>query len=285
MQSRIITARDGTRLFLQDHAPAFNSPAPPVLCLSGITRNSKDFDRLAPNLTTKGHRVLALDYRGRGRSDRARDPSSYTPATYLDDIGHVLTALNLDRVVVIGTSLGGFLAMAMGIAMPTSLAGVVLNDCGPNLPTDGIGRITDYIAAAQTYPDWNAAIAEVKIMLPDLNLDATGWRLAAEGCFAEGTDGRIHPDWDPRIANTLRRAGPVPPLWPLYRSLRPFPVLALRGALSTLLSEDCFRRMAENHPDLQQATIPDPGHAPTLDEPESRSALYAFLAPLRRSGP
>lgn len=276
-----IAARDGTRLHIARHLPPPDAPArPDVLCLTGLTRNTKDFDRLGRDLAARGHRVFALDYRGRGRSERAADPMSYAAPVYIDDITAVLAALNLHRVVVIGTSLGGFLAMGMAVAMPSAIVGAVLNDAGPDVPEGGLARILAYVRAAPTYPDWNGAIDAVKKMLPDLNLDADGWRAAAEGCFAEQADGRIQADWDPRIAEALEKAGPLPDLWPLFRALRPFPTLALRGELSTLLSESCFERMGREHPNLTRTVVPNRGHPPTLEEPESRSAIDAFFAAL-----
>ncbi|NMM44191.1 alpha/beta hydrolase [Rhodospirillaceae bacterium KN72] len=274
-----VTARDGISLFLRDYAPTANGAMLPVLCLSGVTRTSRDFDRLARHLTANGRRVLALDYRGRGGSDRAKDPMTYTPQTYLDDIRACLTALNLHRVHLIGTSLGGFLAMAVAIAMPTAVAGAILNDSGPDLPAHGLGRIVDHIADRTVHADWDSAIAATKAALPDLNLTEDDWRRAAEGNYRAAPDGRIHPDWDPAIAIPLRKAGGLD-LWGLFGALRDRPVLALRGELSKLLSDACFARMAERHPGLRRATIPNRGHAPTLDEPESRTAIDAFLAAL-----
>jgi pimeloyl-ACP methyl ester carboxylesterase len=274
-----VPARDGTRLAVAETPPAPDQPMrPAVLCLGGITRNSRDFDRLAPRLAARGHRVLALNLRGRGESGRAADPASYDPAIYIDDIRQVLAATGVHKTVVIGTSLGGFLAMGMAVAMPTVLAGAIINDSGPDVPTDGLDQILGYIETDPVYPDWAAAVAGVKTMLPDLNLDEEEWRLCAEGCFRERADGQVAADWDPRIAIPLRKSGgDVPDLWPLFAALRPFPTLALRGALSTLLSDACFSRMAEVHPGLRQAVIPNRGHAPTLNEPESRAAIDAFF--------
>lgn len=276
----MISARDGTALHVDDRRPASGQTRPTVLCLSGITRNGKDFHRLADDLVDKGHRVVMLDYRGRGRSGRALDPASYNPITYLDDIRNVVTALGLHGVVVLGTSLGGFLAMGMALAMPSTLAGVILNDCGPEIPRDGIGRIIAYVGDDTTYQSWEEAIAAVQTMLPDLNLDAEGWRRAAEGCYTEQADGTIRPDWDTRMAETLKAAGDPPDFWPMFRALREVPTLAIRGELSTFLSLDCFRKMALEHPGLRELTIVNRGHAPTLDEPESRSAIHEFLATL-----
>lgn len=248
-----------------------------VFCLSGITRNGKDFSRLADDLADRGSRVYALDYRGRGGSDRAADAESYTPQVYLDDIRAVLAALNLHRVAVIGTSLGGFMAMAMAVAMPGAIAGAVINDAGPDIPAGQTTRFVDYVSGTPDFATWDEAEAACRSMLPDMNLEDHEWRIVADGSFRE-EGGRIVPDWDARIAVPLRRAGAIPDLWPLFRALTPFPTLAIRGGLSKLLTQECFDKMAAVHPNLRRITIENRGHAPTLDEPISREAIHDFLA-------
>lgn len=220
-----VTARDGTRLHVAEYRPRAGAPKrPTILCLSGVTRTYRDFSRLAPDLAENGHRVLALDYRGRGRSGRALDADSYAPTVYLDDIRQVLFAFNI-QVVVIGTSLGGFLTMGMAVAMPTVLAGAVLNDCGPDLPKDGVARIADYIADARTYLDWSAAIDAVKAMLPDLNLDDDGWRLAAEGAFTKRLTARSAPTGIPGSPPRCAALPPFPICGRCSKHCVPFPVL------------------------------------------------------------
>lgn len=280
-RDRAITARDGLQLHVKDWPAEPGARRPPLLCLSGLTRNSNDFDRIARHLSGAGHRVVALDYRGRGQSERAADPMSYTPQVYLDDIKNVLISLNLHRVIALGTSLGGFLSMALAVTMPSALAGAILNDAGPDLPKGRVDRIRAYVGSPPSHASWDEAVAAFKIMVPDLNLDPTGWREATEGCFRQAPDGTVHADWDPAIAIPMGRSEP-PPLWPLYRALRPVPTLALRGALSDLLTEACFERMAKEHTGLIRATIPNRGHAPTLNEPESRAAIDAFLSTFPR---
>ena len=141
---RRITSNDNLSLYLRDYGdPA--DPRPAILCLGGLSRNSKDFASLAERVSADGRRVIAPDYRGRGRSDYDPDWHNYAPPVYLRDIQDMLAALNLHRVVVIGTSLGGILAMGMGAAMPTPLAGVVLNDIGPEIETEGLGHIVAYM--------------------------------------------------------------------------------------------------------------------------------------------
>ncbi len=277
-RERWLSAQDGLRLFLRDYGDAL-SPGTPLLCLGGMARNSKDFDRLARRLSDR-RRVLCPDYRGRGRSAYDPDWRNYRPEVYVRDLIHVLAACNVHRVVVCGTSMGGLLAMGLAVATPTALAGVIMNDVGPDLNRGGISRILGYIGVDQPQPDWDAAVAHVKALFPQLAFDREArWRSYAEAMYREGDDGRLHYDWDPALAKPLiRSGGATPDLWRLYRALGRLPVLAIRGALSDVLSEETFARMAAEKPDLIRVTVPGVGHTPVLDEPPAEDAIDDFLA-------
>lgn len=278
-RERSLTAQDGLSLYYRDYGDAL-SPKTPVLCLAGLTRNSADFDEVARHLAP-ARRVLAPDYRGRGRSAYDRDWRHYQPLTYLNDATHLLAANDIHEVVVIGTSLGGLLAMGLGVLHPTMLAGAVLNDIGPEMIPGGLQRIYDYIGADRPQPDWPAAIRFLRETLPRLapRADDTWWRKLAETTYRQGEDGLLHFDWDIRLAKGLaQQQAMVPTLWPLYRGLARVPTLAVRGALSDVLSAAAFDRMAEEKPDLTRVTVPDRGHTPSLGEPEAVAALDTFFA-------
>lgn len=277
-RERHFTAQDGLRLFWRDYGDSAWT-ATPVLCLSGLTRNSSDFADLAGSLAASGRRVLCPDYRGRGRSAYDPDWRNYQPAVYIQDLRHLLALANIRRVVVVGTSLGGILAMALGAVMPTALAGVVLNDVGPEMHRRGLERIVAYVGTDRPQRGWNEAMAEARRIFPSLGLEGEErWMRLARGTFREGSDGLLHYDWDPRIVEPLRRNGPVPDLWPFLRSLRGIPVLAVRGERSDVLSPAVFDGMATELPDLIRATVPGRGHAPILDEPEAAAGLRGFFA-------
>src|SRR5581483_11660847 len=144
-------SQDGLRLFYRDYDEA-EGAATPVLCLSGLVRNSADFERVAARLAPK-RRVIAPDYRGRGRSQYDPDWRRYEPRTYIGDIIDLLTVLGIERTVVIGTSLGGLLGMGLVALQPRLLAGLVLNDIGPELIPGGLARIIDYIGNDRPQPD------------------------------------------------------------------------------------------------------------------------------------
>lgn len=273
-----LTAQDGLSLYYRDYGDP-DSPALPALCLTGLTRNSRDFHRLASRLSAS-RRVVCLDYRGRGRSAHDPDPRNYQPGTYLSDIRHLLAATGLHRVVAIGTSLGGLLSMAMGAAMPTVPAGIVLNDVGPELDLGGLARIAQYVRQNRPHRNWDDAVADLQARL-HLSLETPEeWREVAEGTWREGPDGMLHFDWDLKVSAPIVEGRPLPDLWPLFRGIAHVPTLALRGARSDVLTPDAFARMAAAHPRLTQATIPGAGHAPSLTEPQSTAAIDAFLAGL-----
>jgi pimeloyl-ACP methyl ester carboxylesterase len=279
-RERWLSAQDGLKLFFRDYGDPL-APGTPVLCLGGLARNSKDFADLAGRLSEK-RRVVCPDYRGRGRSSYDPDWRNYRPEIYLRDLIHLLAACNLHKVAVCGTSMGGLLSMGLAVATPTVLAGVILNDIGPDLSLDGLTRILQYVGVDRPQPDLDTAAAHLKSLLPQLGLDSEAkWRRFAEATYRKGDDGLLHYDWDIALAKYLKQSGgKTLDLWSLYGALRRLPVLAFRGALSDVLSEESFARMAEVKPDLIQVTVPGVGHVPMLDEPQAEAAIDAFLAGL-----
>ncbi len=276
-QERRVTAQDGLSLCFRDYGDRQSSRTP-VLCLGGLTRNSKDFDELARRLTAD-RRVVCPDYRGRGRSDYDADWRNYRPEIYIRDILDLLTAAGLHRVVVVGTSLGGLLAMGLAVARPTAIAGVVLNDIGPEIDGAGLANIVEYLRGHAAQPDWNSAVVFLKKNFKNLSINTDEqWRNFALKLFREEPDGTLRQDFDPAIARPFgRNDGAQPDLWALFRALRQVPTLAIRGGVSDILSAETFDRMAEEKPDLRRVTVPDVGHVPFLDEPECVAAIDEFF--------
>lgn len=278
-RERRITSQDNLGLYVRDYGDPLSARTP-VLCLTGLTRNSKDYHDLAVRLAGT-RRVICPDYRGRGRSDHDPDWRNYLPPTYLGDIRQILVALNIHRFVVIGTSLGGLLAMGMGAMMPAALAGVVLNDIGPHIEPKGLGAIIEYIRVDRPQPDMEAAEDTLKRLMPGLSRrDPDIWRKVAENTFRRAEDGLLHFDWDPSIVKPMLENPKIPDLWPYFGTLRHVPVMAIRGGISDLLSDACLERMIQEKPEMTHVTVPDTGHAPTLSEPEAEGPLDEFLAAL-----
>lgn len=274
------TSQDGLRLYYRDYG-AGRTSALPLVCLTGLTRNSRDFADFAAQ-AGRGRRVVCPDYRGRGRSDRDPAWRNYQPATYLNDIRHLLAVTGIDRAVFVGTSLGAFLSMGMAVAAPTVVAGAILNDAGPDVDQSGLSRILDYVGKDRPQAGWDEAAATLRTMFPNLSIDTDeGWLNLAKGTFRQGDDGMLHYDWDTNIARAIEQGPPTPDLWPVFRALGDTPVLALRGELSDVLSAETFERMGGALPRITTVTVPGVGHVPTLAEPEAAAAIEAFLARMR----
>jgi pimeloyl-ACP methyl ester carboxylesterase len=268
---------DGLRLYYR-HYPAGEPGWLPVLCLPGLTRNSRDFADLAGRLSRR-HEVLAPDLRGRGRSAWDPDPTHYHLATYVQDAWSLLDSRGIDRVLIVGTSLGALMGMAMA-TRPERIAGVVLNDAGPELDLVGLLRIGGYAGKLPPVKSWAEAAAQARSIhlaaLPDLT--EAQWLDYARRNYRENDAGVPVPDLDPQIAAGFKTppTGPLQ-MWPLYAAIKAVPMLVLRGALSDLLSAATVERMAREKPDLEHVTVPNRGHTPMLDEPECRRAIDAFL--------
>lgn len=278
-RERRFTARDGLSLYFRDYPAGTESPATPVLCLAGLTRNSRDFEDVAARLAP-ARRVIAPDYRGRGRSAYDPDWRNYRPEVYLRDVEDLLTVAGLECFVVIGTSLGGLLGMALALSRPSAIAGLVLNDVGPELHRDGIDRIVERVGADHPQKSWDDAAAFLSANFAFLNRDGKDdWLKLARRTFKPGKDGLLHYDYDLKIAEALRAdRGELPDLWQVFKGLAAIPVLAVRGGESDVLNPATFERMAAEKPDLVRATVPGVGHAPLLDEPAAVEAIDAFLA-------
>lgn len=277
---RIATA-DGLSLYCREYCPVGGVPdsLPTVLCVPGLTRNCRDFESLAGWLSST-HRVLTPDLRGRGRSDYDPDPRRYQPLTYVGDLGTILRSLAARRVFWIGTSLGGLLAMLMATLSPGLLAGVVLNDVGPEIDPAGAARIARYVGRLPPVRSWEDAAAQARLVNGDALPDFTDadWMRFARCAYRDDGAGQPIIDMDPRIGDALREVtGPAPDLWPMFRALLPVPTLLIRGALSDILSATTLARMRQVKPDLETLVLERRGHAPTLDEPACRVAIRALL--------
>ena len=272
---------DGLRLYARDY-PGPAPDAPCVLCLPGLTRNSKDFAALAEALSTH-YRVLCPDQRGRGHSARDADPGPYRPDRYCTDMLTLLDLLKIERVSIIGTSLGGLMAMLLAAMAGPRVHAIVLNDVGPELDPRGIARIARYVGRDNEPCSVEAAIERIAAVNADCFPDfshADWLAMVMATCIAEGD--QLVLDYDPGIAQGLASGSATPNLWPLFEMLGARPVLALRGEHSDILAPATLAAMRERLPEIRTLEIPNRGHAPTLDEPAARQAITGFLARCHR---
>lgn len=269
-----ISAWDG--LAIRIHEWHAGNTLAPVLCLPGLVRTGADFDMLAPAIA-KGKRVIAIDYPGRGESGRCRDVNRYAPEPCLRDVMDACAALHLHQAIIIGTSFGGLLAMALAAARPSLIRAVILNDVGPDIGPEGGDFVRNFVANDPALNSLDACVALLRTSLPPMSLKTdSDWRRMAALTYQQGPDGRWHPLWDIRIAALLNR--PPPHLWALFGALSHVPVLLIRGQLSNILLEGTVTRMQAVHPRITLVTLPGIGHAPILTEPLALDAILAFLA-------
>ena len=272
-------SNDGLRLHYRDYPG--RADRPPIICLPGLTRNARDFEGVAARLSPDW-RVIAVDFRGRGESAYAKDAMTYVPLTYVQDVERLLIELKLDRVVLFGTSLGGIVTMLLAATGHAMLAGALLNDIGPVIETSGLNRIKSYVGKTNAWATWLHAARALSDMnaavFPEYKLE--DWLVMAKRLCRLTPAGRIVPDYDKNIAEPFRLPGGEAgvDLWPALEALRDVPTLIVRGALSDLFSNATAVSMVARLKAATLVTVPDVGHAPTLDEPDAVAAIEALLA-------
>ena len=276
------TSRDGLKLHYRDYPGRADRPV--VLCLPGLTRNARDFEGLAARLAGEW-RVICPEMRGRGDSAYAKDSSTYNPYQYVDDINHLLEQEGIARYVAIGTSLGGLMTLILAMNAPDRIVGAALNDIGPEIEQGGLARIASYVGQGRSFPTWMHAARALEEQqgsaYPGFAID--DWLAMAKRLMVLSSNGRIVSDYDMKIAEPFTRAQPGAQLdlWPGVGALAGKPALLLRGGLSDVLSVETLDRMRERLPGCEVVTLPEVGHAPTLEEPESVAAIERLLARCR----
>jgi len=277
-----VTAQDGLRLHVREYGPR-TAPALPVVCLPGLARTVADFDGLAPALANgrPPRRVIAIDSRGRGQSDYDANADNYNLAVELGDVVTVLTALEIGAAVFVGSSRGGILAMLLGVAHPTAIAGAVLHDIGPVIEPKGLARIKSYVGKLPQ-PRSFAEGAEILRRLFDAQfpkLSAEQWLAAAQRTW-KLDDGELVPTYDARLARTLAEFDierPLPEMWNEFDALARVPILVIRGANSDILSAATVTAMRGRHPGMETIEVADQGHVP-LFEGDVIARIAEFVA-------
>lgn len=278
------TSTDGLALYARDYASHGGPARLPVICIHGLTRNSGDFDELAPWIASQGRRVIAVDVRGRGKSACDPNPAHYQPMVYADDVVKLAHDLGIERAVFIGTSMGGIITMTLALRKSGLISAAILNDVGPILSEKGLARIAGYAGKATHPASWDEATAYVKNInesaFPENTMEE--WGKWAQRAFAENPQGELVMRYDPNIAQPIHsgklKSQSLMSKFAFRRLARKRPTLLVRGALSDLVEAEQASYMKKAAPGMLYAEVPNVGHAPMLTEPPALDAIRTFLS-------
>ena len=269
------TSQDGLRLAYDDQGAGVA-----LLCLAGLTRNMDDFVPVLDGFKDRA-RIIRMDFRGRGRSEFAADPMSYTVLQEARDVLGLLDHLGVERVAILGTSRGGLVAMMLAALAKPRLLGVFLNDIGPEIMPEGLEAIMGYIGRAPAFDSYASAAAAMPALNPSFHdVPPATWDRHVRALWRE-EGGRLHLRYDPKLREAVAagfdpQATP-PDLWPLFDALEGLPLAVLRGAGSNILSDETAKKMRARRPDMRFVELTDRGHVPFLDEPAAQQLITAFL--------
>ncbi|MDG1861842.1 MAG: alpha/beta hydrolase [Yoonia sp.] len=266
-------AADGTKLYYEQSGEGL-----PVLALAGLTRNTRDFDHVAPHLPV---RLIRMDYRGRGQSDWADYKTYNIPQEGADALA-LLDHLGIKQAAILGTSRGGLIAMLLAATAKDRLLGVALNDIGPEIDPKGMKVIANYIGKNPVEDNHeDAARARARNWVHFKGVPHARWLAEVRAHYAQTVDGLV-VNYDPKLRDAVLEALDLPAvdLWPLYDALGGLPLALIRGANSDLLTEACADEMLRRRPDMIRADIADRGHVPFLDEDDALDALTEWLEDL-----
>ncbi len=281
---RSITGSSGLDLNLLE----WSTEGVPLLLLHGFGNEAHIWDDFAPSVAPY-YRTLALDHRGHGAS--AWDPDgNYGYETLADDVEAVTAALEIDRFVLVGHSLGGRVSTFFAGRHPDRLAGLVLVDIGPEIDARGSMRIRD-----ETLENMDPVFGTLGEYARLLSLNypaatAEAIQRMALHSSKQREDGKFVLKQDPKWRGVMQSDGADPQAleateqaaikqqWEVLRKLA-CPTLVVRGAASDILSPEIADRMVDD--ELQNgrlAVVPQAGHSVMTDNPEGfREAVTEFV--------
>lgn len=265
-----------------------------VLCVHGLTRQGRDFDRLARGLVEASPQALLVvcpDVAGRGQSDWLPESALYQVPQYAADmltlLGHLHAAAPIGRLDWVGTSMGGLIGMAIcgqsGLPMPAPVRRLVLNDVGPAITWTSIERMQQFVGRFGRYAD----LAEAASVLRALSLGfgpvpADIWLELSSHMVRPLPEGGVTLHYDPAIGEPLRALTPEAAqageavFWSIYDQIQA-EVLLIRGQESDLLVPSTAQAMTERGPRARLIEWAGIGHAPTMTTPEHIGVLSDFL--------
>lgn len=264
---------DGINLAYRDEGQGL-----PVIALSGLTRNSDDFNFVAPHLANV--RLIRMDYRGRGHSDYA-PYQTYTVPQEAHDVLALMDHLGVEKAAILGTSRGGLIAMGLAATVKERLLGVCLNDIGPVIDPKGLEYIMTYLGRSPAHRAFGSAAKMRAAAMEQAgfsNVSMARWEEEIHHLYVE-TNGNLVNRYDAALRTAIEEAGaqPLPDLWPMFDSFSGLPLALIHGATSDLLTDETVAEMARRRPDMLYAKIEERGHVPFLDEPDAVTTIQQWI--------
>jgi len=282
-KEHFIAAQDGIKTYVLELIPGGEITGDPIFCIHGLTRNHNDFEPIFDFLLGLGRKVYAIDVRGRGLSDYDSNPLNYHPGTYVGDVANIMNVLDIEKAIFIGTSMGGIISMILAAFMPDKVAGIILNDVGPEVNEAGIARIRNYVGNSSPVDNWDDAIKGIKAIAqseyPLQKDNEQFWQDFAKRICKE-ENGKIILAYDPEIKQNLQPAKegePAPNLWAQFEMIKNIPIGLISGEISDILTSDIIEKMNAIKPDLQNTIVPNVGHAPILNETTALAFIKKIL--------
>jgi pimeloyl-ACP methyl ester carboxylesterase len=252
-----------------------------LICVHGLTRVGRDFDRLARALADR-YRVICPDVVGRGRSDWLRDPSAYILPQYVADMVTLVARLDVDTVHWLGTSMGGLIGLSLAGQPGSPITRLVINDVGPKIDPEGVARIGDYVGKPVRFATVDEAVDYITLISLGFGLhDRDDWREITQSVLKADGDGfTLH--YDPKLALPIKAMTPQvaaaseAALWKLYDQIK-CPTLLIRGEKSDLLGRETAAAMTQRGPRARLVEFAGIGHAPMFFDPAQIAAVRDFL--------
>jgi pimeloyl-ACP methyl ester carboxylesterase len=232
--------------------------APPIVLLHGGHQSAHSWDLVSLHLA-QHYRVLALDQRGHGDSEWARDVV-YSNNEMSLDAQAFIAAMGLRRPVLIGHSMGGRNAMLLTRRDPSLLGALVIVDVGPELSEKGRAAIAGFVQGNQEFDDLEHFVRNVRQYDPYRSREHI--ERTVKYNMLERADGKYISKCDssPRRLNIARASGPLENITLEDAGRFDLPALLVRGADSNILAPDAAERFAAALPHGRLVTVPNCGH-------------------------
>lgn len=248
-----------------------------LLCVHGLTRNSRDFDFLAQSLQNSYH-IICPDLLGRGESGYLQSPQQYTFSQYISDTITLMARLNAQDIHWLGTSLGGIIGMMLAAQPNSPLKSLILNDVGMIVPSPALKRQEIYARNDNIFQSLHEAKCYFQTVLsPSRIADPNHWDHITQYGIKRDDEGNFRLAYDPAIghsfANTSSSSLHLETYWQAIKC----PILVIRGEESDFLPPEIISKMLYFQPNTKVVTIPQCGHAPSLMTPDQIQVVEEWL--------